>query len=185
MSSLTLSASQKSNIPSVAGNVYTAIHAHISVDAAQADSPCACCSTVNINGEVKPIAETAKVVAAPTGGNNYSRPEGQNVGNFMTDRNSSRVVQPPGGASQIFFGGDSEPATSPLKAKVDSSHAYEATGFEENDQVQAQHRPPPHHHHYPSAITPFCQRNGLLPPDDLPHCHILSPKTSAEERGKG
>ena len=36
--------------------------------------------------------------------NNYSRPAGQNVGNFMTDRNSSRVLAPPGGASQITFG---------------------------------------------------------------------------------
>eukprot|EP00798_Chlamydomonas_sp_ICE-L_P011245 gene11245-18870_t len=37
-------------------------------------------------------------------GNNYSRPTGQNVGNFMTDRNSSRVLAPPGGQSQITFG---------------------------------------------------------------------------------
>lgn len=36
--------------------------------------------------------------------NNYGRPEGQNVGNFLTDRSSSRVLAPPGGASQIFFG---------------------------------------------------------------------------------
>lgn len=36
--------------------------------------------------------------------NNYGRPEGQNVGNFLTDRNSSRVLAPPGGASQISFG---------------------------------------------------------------------------------
>ena len=28
--------------------------------------------------------------------NNYGRPEGQNVGNFLTDRNSSRVLAPPG-----------------------------------------------------------------------------------------
>ena len=36
--------------------------------------------------------------------NNYHRSEGQNVGNFMTDRNSSRVMAPPGGASTIQFG---------------------------------------------------------------------------------
>jgi SPIRAL1-like protein len=36
--------------------------------------------------------------------NNYARPGGQNVGNFLTDRNSSRVVAPPGGASSITFG---------------------------------------------------------------------------------
>lgn len=28
--------------------------------------------------------------------NNYSRPEGQNVGNFITDRPTSRVLAPPG-----------------------------------------------------------------------------------------
>ena len=38
--------------------------------------------------------------------NNYTRPEGQNVGNFMTDRSSSRVLAPPGGKSSVnFFGG--------------------------------------------------------------------------------
>lgn len=36
--------------------------------------------------------------------NNYTRPEGQNVGNFLTDRNSSRVLAPPGGGSSIIFG---------------------------------------------------------------------------------
>lgn len=47
-------------------------------------------------------------------GNNYHRAEGQNVGNFLTERNSSRVLAPPGGASQICFGDYVEPA----KAKV-------------------------------------------------------------------
>lgn len=36
--------------------------------------------------------------------NNYSRPAGQNVGNFITDRPSSRVIHAPGGNSQIIFG---------------------------------------------------------------------------------
>jgi hypothetical protein len=36
--------------------------------------------------------------------NNYTRPEGQNVGNYMTDRNSSRVLAPPGGKSQVGKG---------------------------------------------------------------------------------
>jgi SPIRAL1-like protein len=36
--------------------------------------------------------------------NNYARPGGQNVGNFLTDRTSSRVLAPPGGGSQITFG---------------------------------------------------------------------------------
>lgn len=41
---------------------------------------------------------------AGTNNNNYSRPAGQNVGNFLTDRPSSRVLAAPGGASQIIFG---------------------------------------------------------------------------------
>jgi len=36
--------------------------------------------------------------------NNYHRPGGQNVGNFLTDKPSSRVLAPPGGASSITFG---------------------------------------------------------------------------------
>lgn len=41
----------------------------------------------------------------PNGGNNnYSRAQGQNVGNFLTDKPSSRVLAPPGGGSSIVFG---------------------------------------------------------------------------------
>ena len=36
--------------------------------------------------------------------NNYHRPEGQNVGNFITDRPSSRVLAPPGGGTSISIG---------------------------------------------------------------------------------
>lgn len=36
--------------------------------------------------------------------NNYVRPEGQNVGNFLTGRSSSRVLAPPGGHTNITFG---------------------------------------------------------------------------------
>lgn len=43
---------------------------------------------------------------AQKGNNNYARPGGQNTGNFMTDRNSSRVLQVPGGASSICFGNE-------------------------------------------------------------------------------
>lgn len=42
-------------------------------------------------------------------GNNYYRAEGQNVGNFLTDKPSSRVLAPPGGGSQISFGSESAP----------------------------------------------------------------------------
>jgi SPIRAL1-like protein len=45
--------------------------------------------------------------------NNYSRPDGQNVGNFLTDRSSSRVLAPPGGGSSIVFGDYEQPAPAP------------------------------------------------------------------------
>jgi protein SPIRAL1 and related proteins len=37
--------------------------------------------------------------------NNYTRDAGQNVGNFLTDRASSRVLREPGGGSSVAFGG--------------------------------------------------------------------------------
>ncbi|PNH10304.1 Protein SPIRAL1 [Tetrabaena socialis] len=48
--------------------------------------------------------QSSKDVAAGKGQNNYSRPGGQNTGNFLSERPTSKVVQPPGGASQIVFG---------------------------------------------------------------------------------
>ena len=39
-------------------------------------------------------------------GNNYGRAEGQNVGNFMTGRNSSGVLAPPGGGSSFSLAND-------------------------------------------------------------------------------
>ena len=41
--------------------------------------------------------------------NNYVRPGGQNVGNFLTERSSSRVLAVPGGTSQIVFGDNPPP----------------------------------------------------------------------------
>ena len=73
--------------------------------------PCFC-STMKAEGTVpEPAAQTgsgpgAFGVGEGPHGNNYGRPEGQNVGNFLTDRPSSRVLAAPGGASQIFFGED-------------------------------------------------------------------------------
>ncbi|KAG2487643.1 hypothetical protein HYH03_013781 [Edaphochlamys debaryana] len=55
----------------------------------------------------RPVTAGSKSAAAAQGAqaNNYSRPGGQqNVGNFLTDRPSSRVLAPPGGRSQISFG---------------------------------------------------------------------------------
>ncbi|GLC35207.1 hypothetical protein PLESTB_000565900 [Pleodorina starrii] len=53
--------------------------------------------------------QASKDVAAGKGQNNYTRPAGQNVGNFLTDRPSSRVLAAPGGASQIVFGESDAP----------------------------------------------------------------------------
>lgn len=57
--------------------------------------------------------------------NNYSRPNGQNVGNHITDRPSSRVTAPPGGASQVDFGGyggGMDEAVQPALADVSNQH---------------------------------------------------------------
>lgn len=48
--------------------------------------------------------------------NNYVRPEGQNVGNFLTDRPSSRVLAAPGGGSSIVFGSDEPPVRQPIRS---------------------------------------------------------------------
>jgi len=48
----------------------------------------------------EPLAEAATGV----NNNNYTRPSGQNVGNFITDRPSSRVLAPPGGGTSITLG---------------------------------------------------------------------------------
>ncbi|KDD74680.1 hypothetical protein H632_c1138p1 [Helicosporidium sp. ATCC 50920] len=54
-----------------------------------------------------------------TAGNNYTRPEGQNAGNFITDRPTSRVLAPPGGGTSFSFGdGGSAPAQPPPKHDV-------------------------------------------------------------------
>ncbi len=42
-------------------------------------------------------------------GNNYGRSSGQNVGNFLTERKTSRVLREPGGGSSFVFGGESPP----------------------------------------------------------------------------
>jgi len=76
-------------------------------------------------------------------GNNYSRPEGQNVGNFMTERNSSRVLNPPGGKSQIRFGGDEDMPPVRTKVTTDSASQEDSFSADGNTQVTptAHHRP--------------------------------------------
>jgi hypothetical protein len=70
-------------------------------------SSCASALQGNSSPENKPIDN---VLTSPGGtklgysNNNYSRPSGQNVGNFLTDKPSSRVLAPPGGASTFRLG---------------------------------------------------------------------------------
>ncbi|KIZ06055.1 hypothetical protein MNEG_1902 [Monoraphidium neglectum] len=77
-------------------------------------------SLKNESGEdlvINAVAGTASTdVAKGFAQNNYMRPSGQqNVGNFITDRASSRVLAPPGGATTICFG-DASTANAPESA---------------------------------------------------------------------
>lgn len=78
--------------------------------------------------------------------NNYSRPAGQNVGNFLTDRPTSRVLAAPGGGSQIVFGEYQDPASS--NQYMTSSNTYgspsrQAVGPPQGAGGQWQQSPPP------------------------------------------
>lgn len=68
--------------------------------------------TVDASGSVAAVSPA--VSPARSAVNNYHRPEGQNVGNFLTERPVSRVLNVPGGSSQIVFG--SEEAAAAVKA---------------------------------------------------------------------
>jgi SPIRAL1-like protein len=57
------------------------------------------------SGEVAIMVANKGTSGVSKVGNNYGRAEGQNVGNFMTGRNSSRVLAPPGGGSTFSLGG--------------------------------------------------------------------------------
>ena len=61
-------------------------------------------ATAQTTQQAAQAGEAAAAHLPPTAKNNYARPAGQNVGNFLTDRPSSRVLAPPGGGSQITFG---------------------------------------------------------------------------------
>jgi protein SPIRAL1 and related proteins len=71
-----------------------------------------CSKLVNENGEDMQLASNDTAGEGGEVHNNYQRPSGQNVGNFLTDRPSSRVLAAPGGASQIQFGGPPSPSSS-------------------------------------------------------------------------
>ena len=55
-------------------------------------------------GRIRVMVPERGVCGAAAVGNNYTRAEGQNTGNFMTGRNSSRVLAPPGGGSSFSLG---------------------------------------------------------------------------------
>lgn len=84
---------------------------------------CTVCSALRsetgevINSDHDQAGITTGDVEGGNARNNYVRPEGQNVGNFLTDRNSSRVLAPPGGGSSIVFGGD-EPAAPTMPSRA-------------------------------------------------------------------
>ncbi len=72
-----------------------------------------------VTGQIKVMVANRGVSGVATVGNNYNREQGQNVGNFLTGRNSSRVLAPPGGGSNFSLGGyGSEPAPASHKNVV-------------------------------------------------------------------
>ncbi|KAI7845194.1 hypothetical protein COHA_001238 [Chlorella ohadii] len=86
------------------------------------------------NGEVAIGVPQAKAASGQPDGpigvanNNYVRDQGQNVGNFITDRPSSRVLAPPGGVTSWSLGGDmAPPAPKPRPAAGPASHPVELT----------------------------------------------------------
>nr|ABD96926.1 hypothetical protein [Tarenaya spinosa] len=70
--------------------------------------PAATAAAASVNSEAKEKQIPAGVRGSP---NNYVRSEGQNCGNFLTDRPSTKVHAAPGGGSSLgyLFGGASSP----------------------------------------------------------------------------
>lgn len=95
----------------------------------------------------------------PAQANNYGRPGGQNVGNHITDRPSSRVTAPPGGQSQVFFGDASPPQAAPPKRQFN-------TGNPVQHPEECQRLPPSYH---PSNVS---NPSSNASPDGLPHAPI-------------
>ena len=83
---------------------------------------CLSCSSLHAEG----ANQNAAQAAAASYCNNYTRPEGQNVGNHITGRPSSRVLAPPGGGSQIFFGNE-EPQAEPAMMPKSPVHQVQPT----------------------------------------------------------
>ena len=100
--------------------------------------------------------------------NNYVRSEGQNVGNFLTDRASSRVLAPPGGQSSIVFGDDSAPLAP--RDNVMYSPSRGPTRLDSFGQQGARPRAPARSRPLtpPLNFCVVCQAHGLHPPQRWP-----------------
>eukprot|EP01029_Cantina_marsupialis_P023364 TRINITY_DN580_c0_g1_i1.p1 TRINITY_DN580_c0_g1~~TRINITY_DN580_c0_g1_i1.p1 ORF type:complete len:202 (-),score=51.30 TRINITY_DN580_c0_g1_i1:201-806(-) len=67
-----------------------------------------------------PVAHTAPSTAMPRSGvssNKFANGANQNCGNVITDRSTTRIHAPPGGRSQISFGGYEEPVAPKRRAE--------------------------------------------------------------------
>ncbi|KAK9833105.1 hypothetical protein WJX74_007342 [Apatococcus lobatus] len=84
--------------------------------------------------------QAAAQAAAASYCNNYTRPEGQNVGNHITGRPSSRVLAPPGGGSQIFFGNE-EPQAQPAMMPKSPVHQENNSPTSNRGHFNNYHRP--------------------------------------------
>eukprot|EP01024_Parvocaulis_polyphysoides_P002118 TRINITY_DN10652_c0_g1_i1.p1 TRINITY_DN10652_c0_g1~~TRINITY_DN10652_c0_g1_i1.p1 ORF type:complete len:294 (-),score=25.45 TRINITY_DN10652_c0_g1_i1:118-951(-) len=82
-------------------------------------------------------------VAGGASANNYHRPQGQNVGNFISDRPSSKVLAPPGGGSSISFSGDVLDQTIIQKENL---QAHETTDLSKLDVTNIQYASEPRAH---------------------------------------
>ena len=96
--------------------------------------------------------------------NNYARPEGQNVGNFVTDRSSSRVLAPPGGKSSVHFFGE----TTPSATVIDRTRRSMSPPAEKQPVAEKPQRRPAvkeealslAHNDYPPNPPPVGERGG-------------------------
>eukprot|EP01024_Parvocaulis_polyphysoides_P065206 TRINITY_DN75_c2_g1_i1.p1 TRINITY_DN75_c2_g1~~TRINITY_DN75_c2_g1_i1.p1 ORF type:complete len:316 (-),score=28.05 TRINITY_DN75_c2_g1_i1:357-1217(-) len=73
--------------------------------------------------------------------NNYHRPQGQNVDNFLTDRNSSRVLAPPGGGSNFSINQDNLSSTSQMMAAQQSQYVTNSIAMNAGGSANNYHRP--------------------------------------------
>eukprot|EP01023_Acetabularia_acetabulum_P024689 TRINITY_DN2376_c0_g1_i1.p1 TRINITY_DN2376_c0_g1~~TRINITY_DN2376_c0_g1_i1.p1 ORF type:complete len:305 (-),score=36.86 TRINITY_DN2376_c0_g1_i1:172-1017(-) len=73
--------------------------------------------------------------------NNYQRPSGQNVDNFLTDRNSSRVLAPPGGSSNFSINQDNLDSSSQMIAAQQPNYTTNSIGLHAGGSSNNYYRP--------------------------------------------